>query len=324
MEPIQISDQEQTALYIEYQDLIVESDALRNEVDSLKMRCLYNKELDEEYRKKIRKCESKSQFIKVSLIQANVPMVERIANSLKSELKDNFEDLCGAGKEALMKAFYNYDPNNVAGKSFNDYASFCVEKYMRRSIGVVERQKGIPTWAVELLNKLNRVREQMEFEKKREVPLKEVAKSMNLPLEILEGITKIWTKPQELDMPIGDNEGGEITLLNVVADTNVLNPYDQTELDSLCDELPEYVGKTLNESESGSLALRFGSKTLYATNLDRIASHYPKVAKRIKEIDDEYLSTKEAGLIDSLKGFFDLRKKAANRPMPDVLKSLGL
>lgn len=190
------------------------------------------------------------------LIEANLRLVLYVARKYRGFGVDMM-DLIQEGNMGLMHAVEKYDPEK--GYMFSTYAIWWIRQYIARAVASQGRVIRLPQYKIEEINRMRRVRRQLEQILQNEPTLDELAIQMETNVEEVVALISVNPEVVSLDIPWkgGDDEP---PLCELLEDDPNYSPERVVLKETLQEHIHELLSQ-LTARERHVLELRYGLNT---------------------------------------------------------------
>ncbi len=219
------------------------------------------------------------------LVTRNLRFVVSIAKRYQNRGL-SLPDLIGEGNLGLVTAARKFDPDR--GVKFISYAVWWVRQAILAALARQGRSVRIPLNRTADLARVTRASESLRQELGREPTGEELARAVDLPVEIVRSLTALNIAEIRLDAPVARDEGGDRSAIErFIADeqgdpeVSVIEQFLIAEVDSALGTLPP--------REARVLRLYFGIGGLGEHTLDEIGTLFGVTRERVRQLRDRAL-----------------------------------
>jgi RNA polymerase primary sigma factor len=273
-------------------------DSIQNYLRDIAMEPLLNPEEEIDLAKRI---EEGDEVAKNHMIRANLRLVVSIAKKyLGRSPKLSFLDLIQEGNLGLFRAVEKF--NWRKGFKFSTYATWWIRQSINRALADQSRTVRIPVHMVEKISKYVKAKKELFQGLGREPSLEEIAAEMEVDLDKIKHIVKIYQTTTSLEAPIGEEEDGS-TLADFIKDDKAISPSMVAGRKLLRERLDDIL-VDLEEREREILSMRFGLEDGVTHTLEEVGQKFGVTRERIRQLQAKALEKiRKHKNLERLKGY---------------------
>lgn len=221
------------------------------------------------------------------LFESQIRLVVSIAKTYTERSGSlEFLDLIQEGTLGLLHAIERFDVGK--GYRLSTYATYWINKFIRRAIEDTGRLIRLPVWITEANAKICKAEAELASSQTQEPTMAAIAEKVGMPVEKVERVRTAFVAPLSIDMRVGEDK--ENTLGDLIPDESQEDVVDRLAFEALQTSIMIKMEQLLSEKELFVIRQRFGLDDGVPKSLKEVSKAIGLTVERVRQVEKKALS----------------------------------
>lgn len=269
-----------------------ERTALRASQREIRQRILADEGMAASYLSGVERASARNERARQALTRKNLRLVVSVAKKYRNKGLP-FLDLIQEGNHGLIKALDRYQSSR--GNKFSTYATWWIKQTIARGIAYQSRTVRLPIHAINALNRILAIREDLQKRSGLPPSVKEIAEAAEFEVAEVKRLLEVNRSSLSLDQPHGSSEEGHFG--EMLEDQRHERPVEASQRVMMRESIAEML-QTLSYREREVLRLRYGLGDGFTYTLEEVGTIFKVSRERIRQIEVVALGKLKLPILD--------------------------